>query len=294
MKIAILYICTGKYDVFWHGFYESSEKYFLINHEKFYFIFTDSAEIRVNNSRIKLIYQQKLGWPYDTLFRFNMFLRIENILDTFDYIYFLNANMIFVSPVDEEVFPKEEDCGLMAVKHPLYYNKQPLEFPYEQNHMSTAYIDKLRGHYYFMGGFNGGIAKSYLDLIRELNKNIQSDLAMKIIAIWHDESHLNQYLNNKQIKILSPSYGYPENYDLPFDAKIIILDKSKFGGHNFLRDVPKNKLEKITVLYSLLYKKFRNKIEIYITKYLLLTSELRSKVYKFFDQTATNYNKPAK
>lgn len=29
MRIAILYICTGKYNVFWGGFYKSSEKYFL-------------------------------------------------------------------------------------------------------------------------------------------------------------------------------------------------------------------------------------------------------------------------
>ena len=28
-KLGILYICTGKYDIFWEDFYKSCEKYFL-------------------------------------------------------------------------------------------------------------------------------------------------------------------------------------------------------------------------------------------------------------------------
>lgn len=44
MKIAILYICTGKYNVFFRDFYSSSEKYFLPNCEKTYFVFSDNQE----------------------------------------------------------------------------------------------------------------------------------------------------------------------------------------------------------------------------------------------------------
>lgn len=43
-KIAILYICTGKYDIFWEDFYKTSEKYFLNNSEKHYFVFTDAQD----------------------------------------------------------------------------------------------------------------------------------------------------------------------------------------------------------------------------------------------------------
>ncbi len=243
MKIAILYICTGKYNIFWEGFYKSSEQYFLTNHTKEYFVFTDK-DIRPVNERVHKISQEKLGWPYDTLMRFKMFSNIKDKLLFFDYIFFINANMRFLQPVNEEVLPSEEE-GLLMVKHPGFYNKSRLEFTYEKNPKSSAFISSNEGKYYYMGGFNGGVSSSYLKLIHILKTNIDKDLENDIVALWHDESHLNKYMLNKKAKILEPSYGYPEGWELPYEQKIIILDKTRFGGHNFLRDLPKQDFKKI-------------------------------------------------
>jgi len=59
-----------------------------------------------------------------------------------------------------------------------------------------------------------------------------------VMAVWHDESHLNKYAveHEAEIKPLSPAYCYPEGWNLPFDKKIISLDKGKYGGHAFLRN----------------------------------------------------------
>ena len=119
LKIAILYICTGKYDVFWKEFYRSCEQYFLPNSNKNYFVFTDSKELydEKNNDKIVKIYQEKLGWPYDTLMRFDLFSRIENKLAEFDYIFFLNANVVFLKTVEESsLFNNDND--LFVVIHP--------------------------------------------------------------------------------------------------------------------------------------------------------------------------------
>lgn len=241
MKIAILYICTGKYDIFWEGFYQSSEQYFLPDHEKHYFVFTDSKMIKAENERIHLIFQESVGWPYNTLLRFQFFLKAEKDLEQFDYIYFFNSNMRFLAPVGEEVFPTEDEDGLLAVLHPGYFNKTEKDFPYERNKQSLACIKKGEGKHYFMGGFNGGKARNYLKLIKELNENIASDLSRNVIAVWHDESHLNAYLLTKKNRILSPAYGFGEGWPLPFEPKIIVLDKTKFGGHHFLRETPPKK-----------------------------------------------------
>lgn len=248
-RIAILYICTGKYKIFWKDFYKASERYFLINCQKEYFAFTDSKKIyNEKHPRIHKVFQKKIGWPFDTLLRFKMFLTIEEELKQFDYLFFLNANMRFITIVDESILPKEEE-KLLAVQHPGYFNKQPKEFPVETNMSSKAYIEPGTCINYFMGGFNGGKTKYYLELIKEVDFNIQADLKKKIIAIWHDESHLNKYLIGKNIKILSPSYGFAEGWDLPFEPKILILDKSSFGGHNWLRDNKRSLLAE--TIYSL-------------------------------------------
>ena len=60
MKIAILYICTGKYNIFWKDFYTSCEKNFIPNSEKHYFVFTDAENIdfeKVNSLFPKLYYE---------------------------------------------------------------------------------------------------------------------------------------------------------------------------------------------------------------------------------------------
>jgi len=245
MKIAILYICIGKYDIFWKEFYSSCEKHYLTDHEKHYFIFTDSPLIKEENFRMHIIFQSNLNWPFNTLMRFKFFHGIESELLTFDYIYFLNSNIQFVAHVGEEVFPSDEENGLLAVLHPGYFDKTIQDFPYERDKRSRAYISEDDGKHYLMGGFNGGKTKEYLKLVKELYQNIEIDLSKNIIAIWHDESHLNAYLLNKNYRILSPEYGFPEGCQLPFKPKILILDKAKFGGHQFMRGITTIKIGKM-------------------------------------------------
>lgn len=176
-KVAILYIATGRYPIFWKEFYKSSEKYFLPGCEKCYFVFTDTHELlfdEVTNHRIIKVYQKKLGWPHDTLMRFDMFLKIEDELKSFDYIFFLNANLLFVKPVTSEILPAEKEA-LVGVLHPGFYNKDRNSFTYDDNPRSLACIPKGEGENYFMGGFNGGRSKEYIELIRTLDRNIKID-----------------------------------------------------------------------------------------------------------------------
>lgn len=234
--IGVLYICTGKYSSFWKDFFISAENFFLPSFEKKYFVFTDAEEIYAEkNGNVKKIYQQFLGWPFDTLMRFDIFLKSEGELQNCDYLFFLNANIRFVTSVYTEILPDDYHDGLVGVVHPYFWDKDNSDFSYERNNLSTASIAHGDGKSYFMGGFNGGKTDAFLTLIHTLSSNIQIDLENKIIALWHDESHLNKYLLFKNPLILPPSYGYPEGSDLHFEPKVIILDKLKYGGHSYLR-----------------------------------------------------------
>ena len=239
-KIAILYIGTGRYTIFWEGFYESSESYFLANaeYEKHYFVFTDAEHILGEESEnIHRIYQKLLAWPYTTLDRFGIFKTIRGQLEEMDYIYFFNGNMLFLEAIDEEILPTVEK-PLLMVQHPGFYEKSRKDFTYETNDKSLAYIPADEGEVYVMGGLNGGLAENYLELIDELGRRIEIDKTNDVIALWHDESHLNRYAIDfeSSVKILDSSYGYPEGWDLSFSPKILIRDKNNYGGHDFLRN----------------------------------------------------------
>ncbi len=243
--IAILYIATGKYTVFWEEFYTSSEQFFLPNqgYQKEYFVFTDADSIlHEENEHVHRIPQESLPWPYITLDRFSIFQKARKQLEGMDYIYFFNGNMLFVEPINEELIPSS-DKPLVMVEHPGFFNKKREAFTYETSQDSLAYIAPNEGDSYVMGGLNGGKSKEYLALIDELEIRINRDKESGVIALWHDESHLNRYAIDvqEQVTILNPSYGYPEGWGLPYTPKIIIRDKARYGGHHFLRNQKKRR-----------------------------------------------------
>lgn len=241
MKVGILYICTGKYDKYFDDFFLSSEKFFLINHEKKYYVFTDSVYLNKkyqSYKNIEFIYQRRLWWPLDTLMRFWMFKWAENKLQNEDFLLFCNANLIFLKEIkDSEFLPNGTSEKLIGVLHWWFYSKVSALYPYERNKKSTAYISFLQRWKYFYWWLNGGFMKEYFELIDTCIKNISIDLSTNYIAKWHDESHLNRYfLGRNDIKVLDSSYLYPEWSNLPFEPKILLKDKT-VNGKCLLREV---------------------------------------------------------
>lgn len=262
MKIAVLYIATGRYSIFWDDFYTSCENYFLKKHEKTYFVFTDDENIK-DKENIRKIYQKKLGWPYDTMMRFDMFLTLEKELIDYDYIFFFNANTKFLSDVNEEILPDEVHDGLVTASHHAFYDKNPDDYTYDRNPLSTAYIPFGEGSHYATGALNGGISKNYLDMCKKCSENDHTDLDNNVIALWHDESHLNKYLLDKNPLIMPVNYLYPETSkkrskwnkpnEFSKDIKILSVDKTKpqYGGHDYLRGAENNSfLKNIFSIYD--------------------------------------------
>lgn len=223
MKIAILYICTGRYAQFFDGFYESAEKFLLPGMEKRYFVFTDQEQLTTAEN-VELLIRPCRGFPEDSLFRFDRFLEIKDKLKDYDYTFFFNANMRFVAPVGEELLEER----LTAVLHPGYYDKPAWRYPYERNKQSKAYIPAHEENYhYYMGSLNGGRTADYLALAETCSRHIHEDWDKGIVACYHDESHLNRYLREHNSKPLSPAYAYIEGKDLPFEPKILLIDKTR-------------------------------------------------------------------
>mgnify|MGYP001032491980 FL=1 len=104
-KVGMLYICTGKYTVFWPEFYRTFNDKFLPNCEKEYFVFTDAPAIEYEDAPgVHRIYQEPYPWPYSTLKRFSIFLTQETVLSKMDYLFFFNANLTCTQTITEEEF----------------------------------------------------------------------------------------------------------------------------------------------------------------------------------------------
>ena len=95
-------------------------KYF--DNEKEYFVFTDSKSLSCkNDSRVHIIPQKDEGWPFNTLLRFHFFDKISQSLESFDFTFFFNANMIFNDFVNDSFLPQKNQLLVLHFqfrKHP--------------------------------------------------------------------------------------------------------------------------------------------------------------------------------
>lgn len=233
VNVAILYVGIGQYIKFWQEFYLSMEKKFLLDSNKDYFVFTDAENIAfLDRYNVNTVYQEDLGWPGNTLYRYKMFYNIVDKLQKYDYIFFLNANIICTEEIKEnDLFETGED--LIVVQHPGFIHAQPYQFPYERRKVSRAYIPYTQGNIYICGGINGGKSQEYIKMIEELAIRIEEDTKNNVIAVWHDESHINRYImEHGNAKILPIQYAYPENslkdQTIPKEVKLLLLDKKKY------------------------------------------------------------------
>ena len=234
VNIAVLYICTGRFTLFWPEFFASCEEFFFQGERKEYVVFTDRPLAPCPPGIVHRIEQAQLGWPHDTLQRFSLFVGQADRLRNFDLVFFCNANVEFLRPVGREILPDNPDA-LIVTRHPGYADGDRRRFPYEDDPRSLACVPPDRGEVYVCGGFNGGYAPAYLRMAAALDANIRADMQAGIVARWHDESHLNRYILDNPYHLLPESYCRPQFSDTAEEI-VRIRDKLCYGGAANLRE----------------------------------------------------------
>jgi len=225
-QVGLLIIATNNYITFLDNLIKSADEFFLKNQNVCYFIFTNKeiSFLKTKRKIIKIDIEHK-AWPWMTLGRYDIFYENSSLFKEIDYLFYCDVDMKFVDHVGDEIL-----SDLVATIHPGFCGKRGTP---ETNPNSLACISENEELQYFAGGFNGGRTDSFLKMSEKISKNIKTDYSNGIIAIWHDESHMNRYfIDNKPTKILNPSYCYPESWNLLYNKKIIALDKN----HNELRN----------------------------------------------------------
>lgn len=236
MKVAICFIGTGKYLNFLPKYYEHIHEYFLPNSEKTFLVFTDGEGDFPKD--VKLYYQEHLNWPFITLNRFEIIQKAVKEIEKNDWFVFIDADALVVDDIKEENF-FNQDKPFFGVHHPCHFLKMAPhnKFPgaLETNSQSNAYVKEFPNFpVYFQGCLWGGKVPEVISMIKELDKRTKEDLSKEIIAVWHDESHLNKfYIDNfDSVNVLGPEFAYPEVFAgfCEFEPKIIHLakDNSKY------------------------------------------------------------------
>lgn len=216
-KIALVSIClNAPYHIYAAPMFESARKFFLKGHEVDFFVWSDLEKLE----GATVFPTEAHTWPTPTLFRYSLFLQQEALLAEYDYVFYVDADMMFVSRVGDEILGD----NLTAAQHPMYAIRREYQAPYEPNPLSTSYIQRpgriieVGGHQrleslYYAGGFQGGRAQEWIAAMKVMKERIDKDFVKNnYIPVWNDESQWNKYLcDNPPSIVLSPSYIYPDS-----------------------------------------------------------------------------------
>jgi hypothetical protein len=238
MKVSVVFIGTGNYLNFLPEWYNSCEEYLFPGVSKQYLIFTD-GEIDDLPDNMTLCSQEHLSWPSITLLRFEIIQKARKQIEETDWLVFLDADMKVVNTITvEEVL--DDTKKYIGVHHPCHFMKFPPhnKFPgsLETNPLSKSCVkEDADFSVYYQGCLWGGKVPDVLGMIDELSNWINEDSSKNVIAIWHDESHLNKFLieNKEEVNTLGPEYAYPEAFSsyCDFEPKIIHLSKDNSKHH---------------------------------------------------------------
>ena len=223
MKIAVITLATNKYKIFLHPLWKSINQYFIPHVQKDFYFFTDERMDWFDDS-VKWFPIKHEPWPYITLKRFEFISQCLKDLTHYDYVFYIDSDIEFVDTLQNfDIRGKK----YYAVCHPSVVNN--LNFwPVETNSASTAYIPERHRCVYVQGCMWGAVGSSIEHMVNTMKNNVDADLKNNIIAVWHDESHLNKFIvdQRNESAVLTPSLAYPENWNLPVNKLAIHKDKN--------------------------------------------------------------------
>lgn len=245
-RVAFLFVCINP--LYWQyarQIIEDCRARLLPGHKVDFLLWSDLPEDIPLGA--KLFPTPSIAWPQGTLFRYHFFLKQEEILKKYDYLFYLDVDMRIVDVVGDEIMGE----GLTMAEHPMYALAKQFYPPYEPNPESEAYIPRLSvtldeggkkrlKPLYAAGGFQGGKTEPFIKAMKVMKERIDKDFQKNYIAIWNDESHWNKYLfeyvtnNEGHLTVLPPAYVYPDSlineYYVPiwgqnYPPKIVTLTK---------------------------------------------------------------------
>lgn len=175
-----------------------------------------------NRIKIQKILIPNYGWPDATLRRYEIFSKYWDQVSG-DYVIYIDVDAIVVGkPLLGELITKmkAENAGVFVVEHPGYFKRDWKTWVaarrkngiWETNRKSSAFVPLIHRRKYFAGGVWGGERLQLSHMITKLEKNVAEDLKLGIVALSHDESHLNSWATKNDSLKLGPSWVFAPGY----------------------------------------------------------------------------------
>lgn len=257
--VAILTVATNRYLQYWRSMATSADHFLFPDSRLTFYVFTDQpkAALRLNSeltrSHVVPVPIRNLGWPEATLLRYEMFRDSWDRIQE-DVVIHLDADMAIATDTHLDPPPANWTNGIAFVRHPGYrrpslghrlilYLKSPKHLKadflswrrhgalgsWETDRVSTAFVPRVQRRVYVCGGVWMGRREPLGQLISILADRTSEDLENGVIAVWHDESHLNWYASLHEHYLYDSEKCFAPGYANLSDLKpeIIAIEKGE-------------------------------------------------------------------
>jgi hypothetical protein len=174
---------------------------------------------------VEIIPIPDLPWPDITLNRYEEILRNSATIKGETFIWLDADTQVLCDLLPESFF---EDGKISVAKHPGFQPPTLLDVltrrrslggwfgsfvqsfinpliergAWETRESSKSYVRPEHRTHYVQGSAWGGPTTTVLEMCRELAGRTIQDKNQGIVAVWHDESHLNWWVANRAVKFL--------------------------------------------------------------------------------------------
>lgn len=223
----VLVIATNRYINFLPSLLTSIDQNLFLDSTGQVMVFTNHNEISVNEISDRVSVQKvlipNLGWPDATLKRYAIFTEHWGKISG-DYVIYIDVDAVVVGKPLLRVIVDDlnsHNSDIFVVRHPGYFRRDWKTWIaarrksgiWETRRESMAFVPLFSRRTYVAGGVWGGKRSALYRMISQLKINVEIDLQKEIVAIFHDESHLNNWVTKHHVLKLSPAWVFAPGYE---------------------------------------------------------------------------------
>ena len=242
--ITVLNIATNVYFDYWKELILSADAFTSSEEKVSFWLFTDRVDEahlfakKIKNLNMRIFEIPSYGWPEATILRYQiLYSRISG--NRSDIFVYLDADMLLEKNPWKVIRDNLNNTDICLVEHPGYwrphgkkrlemYLKHPQLFlsdlksnvkygalgQWENRERPSAFGPRAKRETYYCGGIWFGRMNQIKELMSQLSSNVVADQEKGIMAVWHDESHLNSWavnnLHGNESPILCFDTTYPQ------------------------------------------------------------------------------------
>jgi hypothetical protein len=207
-----------------------------------FFLFTDRVDLESevlkfkDKFRFTFISIPSYGWPDATIKRYELMDRYRHLLSS-EVLLYLDSDMLIRENFIPELLLQLKFSDMVLVLHPGFYRPKGFQLikfyarspqvlvtdfilrtqlggigTWENRTESAAFVPRSRRTHYVCGGTWFGLNQTFLRYVEILHRQVDLDASNQIMAIWHDESHLNNLAVNHKVTFSDPRFCFDPRF----------------------------------------------------------------------------------